>query len=151
MIPLVERFWSKVDKSGDCWLWKASRDKSGYGCIGSDGKVKKAHRVVWELTFGPIPEGMDVLHRCDNPSCVNPSHLFLGTQDVNIHDRDNKNRQAMGEHHGRHKLTLNQVREIIQSPIGSRRLARIFSVGRTTIINIRHGTTWKGALNVSDS
>ena len=84
----MERFWSKVQKiDGGCWLWIAYRDSKGYGSFGLDGKVRKAHRVAYELTYGPLPEGAHVLHSCDNPSCVNPQHLRAGTHVDNMRDR----------------------------------------------------------------
>jgi hypothetical protein len=88
----VERFWSKVSKSDGCWLWIAYRDEKGYGAFGFKGKVQRAHRVAYELALGPIAPGMHVLHSCDNPSCVNPSHLRLGTHADNMRDRIERGR-----------------------------------------------------------
>ena len=93
----MDRFWSKADKSGDCWLWAASKTESGYGKFGwrVDGRhtMARAHRVAWELTNGPVPTNTNVLHRCDNPSCVNPAHLFLGSQTDNMRDMIHKGRR----------------------------------------------------------
>ncbi len=85
-------FWSKVSKTSDCWLWMGSKRKSGYGHFRYMGRLQSAHRVAWQLAFGPIPAGMNVLHRCDNPSCVRPDHLFLGTQADNMADKMAKKR-----------------------------------------------------------
>ena len=87
------RFWKWVDKSGNCWMWTAGYNKkTGYGSFSLNGKNIGAHRAAWELTYGKIPDGMDVLHRCDIRRCVRPDHFFLGTQADNNKDRDAKGR-----------------------------------------------------------
>jgi hypothetical protein len=100
-----ERFWQHVDKSDTCWNWTASTKPFGYGRFVTRNHYKQkeelAHRVSWELHYGPIPQGMFVCHKCDNPPCVNPEHLFLGTGDDNMKDRNSKQRQAKGERHGK--------------------------------------------------
>src|SRR6266853_3758788 len=95
---ITERFWEKVDTTGDCWLWTASKTEFGYGQFGTArGKPSTtAHRVSWELHFGPIPDGMFVCHHCDTPPCVKPDHLFLGTHEQNQLDMLLKGRQARG-------------------------------------------------------
>lgn len=101
--PVEERFWEKVDKTVECWVWTASRSPDGYGLFkartyqGHGGAMVRAHRFAWELTNGPVPDGFCVCHRCDNPSCCNPDHLFLGTVIDNNADRDAKGRQSRGE------------------------------------------------------
>ena len=90
---LTDRFWSKVDTSGECWTWTADLDDHGYGRLGIGRKrIEPAHRVAWTLANGPIPEGLRVLHHCDNPPCVRPDHLFLGTQADNMADMMAKGR-----------------------------------------------------------
>lgn len=99
VVPLAERFWRRVDKSGPCWIWTGAQGHHGYGRIGiggHDGPTVLAHRVAWELSNGPVPEGLCVLHRCDNPPCVNPDHLFVGTQADNIRDCKEKGRMRNG-------------------------------------------------------
>jgi len=95
----LDRFWSKVQKglnNNECWEWQANRDNNGYGRFGHRYKLLSAHRVAWEIENGPIPKDLCVLHRCDNPSCVNISHLFLGTHKDNMKDRDQKGRSRGG-------------------------------------------------------
>jgi hypothetical protein len=94
---LAERFWEKVDRQAEgCWNWKAAKQHNGYGYLHAGGgktrKPARAHRVSWELHNGPIPEGLWVLHKCDNPSCVRPDHLFLGDRVDNMNDAAAKGR-----------------------------------------------------------
>lgn len=96
-----ERFWERVKKGDGCWLWDTARDKDGYGRfpIGASGE-NKAHRVSWRIHHGEVPEGLCVLHKCDNPPCVNPKHLFLGTLKDNAVDCASKERTARGKRNG---------------------------------------------------
>jgi hypothetical protein len=90
----MKRFWDKVKIAGpkDCWEWTAAKDKNGYGFFRFDDKQQKAHRVAWQLEIGPIPDEMHICHVCDNPPCVNPNHLFLGTPKDNMQDKLAKGR-----------------------------------------------------------
>lgn len=96
-VPIEKRFWGKVNKTKNCWLWTARVNDFGYGVIGAGGEKNgwlRAHRVAWELTFGKIPAGLYVLHNCDNPACVNPGHLHLGTLKDNSREMVERNRNS---------------------------------------------------------
>lgn len=158
---LRERFWVKVRKTDCCWEWTASKNKFGNGnfvCALDGGRSRSAlsHRISWILERGPIPPNLKVLHRCDNPSCVRPGHLFLGTQADNMRDMLAKGRSAhsryrdylpRGEGHaffhlGR-KLTRKQAKEIRSSADSPIELALRFSVSQSTISRIRTGDSWR--------
>lgn len=148
--PEAERFWEKVDKSGDCWLWTGSRNEKGYGSFGgADGKLCPAHRKSYELSVGPIPDGLWVLHRCDNPPCVNPAHLFLGDRQANVDDMMAKGRNAdnRGERGAKAKLTVAIVFKIRTDYMTGvetswKRLMKRHRIGKTTVRQILNGTTW---------
>lgn len=120
--PIADRFWPKVRTTDTCWLWTSTiNHKTGYGMLGgprvpnAEGRLVcrplYAHRVAWELAHGPIPPGQWVLHHCDVPACVNPDHLFLGTQRDNVRDAAAKGRLHVARP-GRHKVTSEQLPEI---------------------------------------
>jgi hypothetical protein len=158
--PLSERFWEKVDVRGpdECWPWKAATNGHGYGTIGTKLGTSLAPRVCWILVNGPIPPGEGyhgtcVLHRCDNPPCVNPAHLFLGTNDDNMRDKAEKGRvvtnPTYGEEHHSAKLTDEQVLEIRAHPeITGLEFCRRFGVSPMAVSYIRNGKTWKHLLPV---
>lgn len=139
--PVAERFWERVDVAGpdDCWLWTRGKHSDGYGRmdIGNNTNVG-AHRISWELHHGPIPPNMYVCHRCDNPPCVNPAHLFLGTIIDNVVDRDAKGRTSMGEKHCTAKLTSKQVREIFVASGKHKEIAINYGVTRSTVTHIKN-------------
>ncbi len=148
---LVDRFREKFDEGApdECWEWQAGMFKSGYGAIRlgpPDNKVAYAHRVSYELHVGGIPDGLCVLHRCDNPSCVNPGHLFLGTRQENMEDKVRKGRQNRGSSVGTSKLHEGDVREI--RLLGSRGLkqeeiAERFGVTASRVSDVLSGRAWK--------
>ena len=155
----VQRFWSKVDKSGGpdaCWIWQAGINSDGYGQIKINGKMIKSHRFAWLIVNGAIPHEMCVCHHCDNRCCVNPLHFFLGTRLDNSRDRDKKGRNInhKGEKHGRAKLTLAQVQEIRKlHAIGNityPKLGAMFGVDRTTIGYIITQKHWKTGVNENE-
>lgn len=146
--PLADRFWEKVDKRGTCWLWTAYRDRDGYGKLqGRHGEAPMhAHHVAIFLTKGRWPKQM-VLHKCDNPSCVRPSHLFEGTAQDNSSDMVSKGRTRAprGEKNGRSKLTKKLVRVIRTSTETQAALARRIGVHQSTISLVRSRRTWRAA------
>ena len=142
---LVERFWSKVDKSGDCWVWTAGTSPLGYGRIYvNPGGPQLAHRVSWQLAHGLIPEGLYVCHHCDNPPCVRPEHLYVGTDLDNVRDMMNRGRgfRARGDQHGKTKLSEEQVQEIHRlrrSGLLQREIADRFGVHSAHISRVLNG------------
>jgi hypothetical protein len=145
--PLEQRFLSRVRKpEGEgCWEWTAYKDKDGYGRISFNFHPKRAHRASYEIYCGEIPEGLSVLHRCDNPGCVNPDHLFLGNTDDNMADKVAKKRQASGASHARPNAKLVDAEVIaIRAAKGFRQweLAAIYGVGQDEISRIRTGKRW---------
>lgn len=144
---IVSRFWEKVNKSKDgCWEWQASIDTKGYGYCWNGKKVVRAHRFSWELHFGPIPNCIQVLHSCDNPPCINPEHLFLGTNLDNVKDKCKKERQKKGEKHPFAILKDEQVIEIRRRDESGESLANIskeFNVTKKSISQVARGNKWK--------
>ena len=140
----MKRFWDKVDKSGDCWEWTACKDRGGYGKLGRNGKTVKAHRLSWELANGPIPEGMHVCHKCDNPACCNPAHLFLGTPADNARDMKNKGRAAKGERNGQAKLDEDKVQviKLLKGRMTQEAIGGLFGVKQNQVSRIHSGKRW---------
>lgn len=147
----VASFWQKVDRSGgpgSCWVWTASRHASGYGTFRMGPKILKAHRVAWMLSNGAIGEGLYVCHHCDNPSCVNPAHLFVGTPADNSQDREAKGRRAAvkGSEHGMAKLTESAVQDILRRLAAGERqksIAEIYGVDFTLVSMIKRDLIWR--------
>lgn len=145
--PLADRFWEKVDKTGECWLWRAHLGSCGYGAFGLGGRAAKAHRVAFELTHGPIPPGLFVCHSCDVPACVRPEHLFLGTHVENMADMRAKGRSPdhRGTKNTKAKLTPDLVRHIrarLSTGESRAQIARSLGVWPTTISMVALGRRW---------
>ena len=148
---LEGRFWSFVNKTDGCWEWTGGRHVQGYGQIkiadGYSGKLVRSHRLSYELHFGPIPDGMDVLHHCDNPPCVNPKHLYLGTIHENMADKVNRHRQPTCESHPSAKLNWEKVRLIREIYAGGGRsqsdIAAEFGVTQILISKIVRKVIWR--------
>jgi len=145
----MKRFWDKVQKTNNCWLWTASKKSTGYGTFGFAKKVHKAHRVSWILHNGHIPEGLCVCHKCDNPSCVRPDHLFLGTVIENVRDRDRKKRKSQGRGHSatirNRKLTewdVKAIRWLTDQGTCQCDLAKAFGVSKANVSAIIKKTAW---------
>jgi hypothetical protein len=153
--PLAVRFWRYVmpEPNSGCWIWIGSLAPSGYGQIRDKeaDRPETAHRASWRINRGPIPEGMHVLHHCDQRWCCNPDHLFLGTNNDNIQDSAGKGRRkgkraAVGEQQAAAKLTDDIVRYIRASNDKLRVLAERFGVTETLISMVRRRKIWKNVV-----
>jgi hypothetical protein len=146
-IALPERFWSKVNKTETCWLWTAST-RNGYGVLGwtnKNGTGSYAHRLSYQAAYGPVPDGLCVLHHCDVRRCVRPDHLFVGTRAENSADMVAKGRSCKGERQARSKLTVEQVQEIrVAHTLGDsgRSLAERYACSQETISEVIHRKRW---------
>lgn len=150
----ILRFWKHVtvESIDDCWLWIASKNSGGYGVFRTNKTNYLAHRFAWLITYGDIPvensyHGTCVLHKCDSRACVNPKHLFLGTQNDNMKDMAEKKR---GNANLQRKLSSDQAREIkllLMAPKNKRKslreIAKMFGVSHNTIWQISHQIAWK--------
>lgn len=158
-MELGERFWSKVNKTESCWIWIAGKSNK-YGNFNFNGKQYRVHRLMWESLYGPIPHGMVICHKCDNPPCCNPDHLFIGTQKDNIQDAARKGRirnhmgcnggsefnPTRGENNGLAKLTepdVKAIRELASQGHSSWVLAKQYGVDPSAIRQVVKRQTWK--------
>ena len=138
----------KAKTTSQCVEWDGHRDEDGYGRLSVDGRMMSSHREAWVRTFGPIPEGLCVLHKCDNPPCVNPEHLFLGTHQENMRDRDQKGRASGGRTKPNAKLRpvdVETIRTLLADGSRPVELARTYGVCRNVISDIKLGKTWRSA------
>ena len=175
LTPLHERFWAKVKRGGpdDCWIWIGSRLKSGgYGQISAGRRGQpplRAHCLSWQFSYGEIPRGLCVLHRCDNPPCVNPEHLFLGTRDDNAKDMAAKGRSGAHQHPDRlsrgdgnglrkhpesvlrgsraanaklNEECIKVIRYMKTKSVSNERLAKVYRISETTVARIVNLQSW---------
>jgi hypothetical protein len=145
-MELGDRFWDKVDRTGDCWEWRSNIAAGGYPQFSYQGEPRYAHRLVME-SEGHDVDDVQVNHHCDNPQCVNPEHLYIGDQSDNVQDSHDRNRRedveyASGEDHGQSKLTAEQVEEIRDSDETQVELAERFGVSQSLISQIQNGKWW---------
>ena len=162
---LEQRFWEKVDVRGpdECWEWKANTVFGGYGSISTGSKNKgtrkenRAHRVAYTLVHGPIPTGLNVLHSCDNPGCVNPAHLRADTQSENLKESFTKGRHSVPCSVGRNnaarrlsELTVQRLR-ILDRALPDHRVAAVLGVSKATIQAIMSRRNWKHLTNTKQA
>lgn len=154
LVPPEKRFWAKV-KKGDpaqCWIWMGTLGHKGHGTFRVNSKKNEgAHRFSYQSIYGEIPKGMCICHSCDNPSCVNPLHLWVGTRSDNNTDRANKGRSACGEgeYNNLSKLKNSQViriRELLKEGWTQCKIAEIFGVSQSQISHIKLGKAWSHVL-----
>lgn len=154
MFGVADRFWSKVLKTDTCWLWQRRVNNRGYGCFAwiYPDKARRsqdiyAHRAAWILTHGSIPPGRNVLHRCDTPACVNPAHLFIGSQSDNMRDCFKKHRHPGMPPPPTTKVTPDQVRAIRNDPRKHHIIAADYGLKRLSVLLIKHRKTWRHVLD----
>lgn len=147
----LELFWSRViiDPNTGCWIYEEPRHTQGYGLLGVHGEQYYAHRVSYTIHYGPIPYKMEVCHSCDNPPCVKPKHLFLGSRKENAYDSVRKGRQDPrdGENNPAARLTWSDVEWIrkvylLEAEFTQANLAKLFGVTNATISNVINNRTW---------
>lgn len=149
-----EDIWKSVNKKGDdgCWEWVGYKNKDGYGRMKVDYKMYHVHRIVYELTYGPIPDGLLICHRCNNRSCCNPNHLYLGTQKDNMEQCvfEGRLKTSFGEKHGQSKLNekdVKKIKELYNTKNYSQRcLGKLFNISHSEISRIINNQVWKHIL-----
>lgn len=150
-VTFARRFWAKVREGSGCWEWTGKLTKKGYGTLRPGGRESarvRAHRASWILHYGALPAGACVLHKCDNPPCVRPSHLFLGSHKDNVADCVRKGRRAppiRGSSNKSAKLKesdIPQIRALLSQGVRQRDTGRLYGVSQATILHINQGKAW---------
>ena len=142
----ADRFWDKVRKTDTCWIWTGALNAQGYGVIDIDGVNRRAHRFVLEMNGQQLPSDMMVLHKCDNPPCVNPDHLFLGSQTDNVKDMRDKSRASdyftqKAHDHPASRLTEDDVENIkaLKGKISQKEIGAMYGIAQQTVSKIHTG------------
>ena len=142
---VLERFSKGIRVTPGCWLWLKSKDTKGYGLLRVNGKQEKTHRVSYRLFVGPIPDGLHICHRCDTPACVNPDHLFTGTNKENMEDRERKGRgvRQFGEAHHNAKITMDIARAIRTDSRKQREIGAAYGISQHTVWQVKQNIIWR--------
>jgi hypothetical protein len=138
------------DPETGCWLWGGAASSNGYPGMYINGKNRRAHRLSWEFHNGPVPDGLFVCHKCDVRMCINPEHLFLGTNADNMRDAGQKGRMPYGENHYATKITETQALEILHDERIARLIALDYCVSITVVYNIKNGKFWKHLTSIEE-
>ena len=144
VVPIELRYWKYVRKTPRCWYWTGAKTGKGYGLIHAGGKVHYAHRVAAYLSGMKFDARLEICHRCDRPSCVNPKHLFVGTHADNMRDAKEKGLMHLGEAHGMAKLNRRDVKAIrlLYPRFTELQIAKFFNITRGCVSDIRRGRNW---------
>lgn len=148
---LEKRFWRQVQKTDFCWEWQGTRNALNYGHFRIRHKTAKAHRVAWMICNGDIPKGLFICHACDNPPCVNPAHLWIGTELENIKDRDTKKRVAHGEKHYNCKLSDADILTIFNAKGTQKAIAEKFGIDQSWVSDIKNKKTARVELAIAEA